>query len=75
MNNIQKTILRRHEIIRNNQNVKEFALRRLTSECDNIINNYISNEIRRLKSELWEKEREYEINTTKVNKNQRRLEI
>jgi len=75
MENIKKIILKKHEIIKNNQNVKEYDLRRLTSEYDNIINNYISNEIRRLKSELWEKEQICKQNLIKVKKNQRRLEI
>lgn len=75
MNKMLKIRKERHEIIKNNQNAKYFVLRRLTYSLDVIIKKDISSEIRRLKSELWEKERECEINTTNVNKNQRRLQI
>ena len=70
---IQKLILEKHQIIRDNQNAKEYVLRRLIYSLDVEIRKLQSDEIRRLKSFLWEKERECEKHTIKINKNQQRL--
>ena len=72
---LRKLNLKKHQIIRDNQNAKEYVLRRLINPIDVEINILIKAKIRALKSELWEREQTVLKNRTKVPKNQTRLEI
>ena len=72
---IKKLIKKRHEIIKNNQNAKHYVLRRLTRNIDSSIKKHILDEIRRLNTVLWERERCDELLFAKVEKGQEILRI
>ena len=79
---IYKETIKKHEIIKNNQNAKYFVLRRLIFELDKTIKEKQKEEIGRLKSvyerreinDAYNKEKYRKYKRIKIPFNQKRLE-
>jgi len=68
---LKKLIKQRHALIKDNQDVKRCVLIALTQDIDESIKTIQSNEIKRLKSVLWEREQICKQNNVKVNRNKK----